>query len=183
MNSGTTNSNADEVPETDRHGLLEFYQMLRVMAELHERKSHDYASDEDPCGNYHFAGKLSAMFTDPDDMGFMGRIAEKIYRLSNLQISGKTPLNETAEDTERDICVITVLWMADRRARRKRALAAEIQAAKQKAEQQMRNIEEKNAIRLDPASLGRLALDNATDTLASTEPLQRHNREHRTNKR
>ncbi len=93
-----------------------FYELLKSMTELHDRKSHDYASNDDPYGNYRFAGMIASMFShSPDDMGFVGRLAEKIYRLANLEKGGKIPKNETIEDTELDICVITTLWMAARR--------------------------------------------------------------------
>ena len=103
----------------DRHGSPTFYALLEEMADTHNAKSHDYASNENPYGNYHFAGQVSSMFANsPEDAGFVGRLAEKIYRLANLQSSGKTPKNESIADTERDIAVITALWMADRRDRR-----------------------------------------------------------------
>jgi hypothetical protein len=90
------------------------------MADTHDKKSHDYASNTNPMGNYHFAGIVACMFShSPEDAGFAGRIAEKIYRLSNLEGSGKSAKNESIEDTERDIAVIACLWMADRRLRRK----------------------------------------------------------------
>ena len=102
-----------------RHGSQTFYRILQEMAELHDKKSHDYASDKNPFGNYHFAGQLSLLFAhESRDAGFVGRLGEKLFRLANLESSGKTPLNESVEDTERDICVITALWMADRRERR-----------------------------------------------------------------
>lgn len=102
----------------NRHGNPRFYKLLEEMADLHDKKSHDYASDENPSGNYHFAGSLAKLFDNPDDAGFIGRIGEKLYRLANLENSGKKPSNETVEDTERDIAVITCLWMADRQDRR-----------------------------------------------------------------
>ncbi len=89
------------------------------MAETHSRKSHDYASNENPYGNYHFAGMVASLFAHShEDAGFAGRIAEKVYRLANLEGSQKTTLNETIEDTEVDIVTICALWMADRRNRR-----------------------------------------------------------------
>jgi len=111
----------DTMPEKSlrRAGSPEFYKMLEQMGEIHERKSHDYASNENPYGNYHFAGKIALLFSHSEqDAGFVGRIAEKIYRLANLENSQKTPSNESIEDTETDICVITLLWMASRRERR-----------------------------------------------------------------
>jgi hypothetical protein len=107
-------------PVRDRYGSPEFYKILGEMADIHDRKSHDYASDKDPFANYHFAGKLALLFSHSEqDAGFVGRIAEKLYRLANLEKSQKTPLNESIEDTEKDICVIVALWVASRRERRK----------------------------------------------------------------
>jgi hypothetical protein len=101
------------------HGSPTFYKLLEEMAETHNKKSHDYASNDNPYGNYHFAGLVGAMFAhSPEDAGFASRIAEKMYRLANLEKSNKVALNEGIEDTERDIAVITALWMSDRRDRR-----------------------------------------------------------------
>jgi hypothetical protein len=105
--------------EIVKDGSTTFYELLDEMADLHRKKSHDYASNDDPTGNYHFAGRVAGMFAySPNDAGFAGRLAEKLYRLANLEKAKKTPLNESVEDTEKDIAVITVLWMADRKDRR-----------------------------------------------------------------
>lgn len=104
-----------------RHGSPMFYHLLTQMADTHDKKSHDYASDNNPYGNYHFAGKLALLFAHcPEDAGFAGRIGEKLYRLANLEASAKAPKNETIEDTEIDLPTIMTLWMADRRDRRMR---------------------------------------------------------------
>ena len=109
-----------------RHGSPTFYKLLEEMADTHDKKSHDYASNENPYGNYHFAGKLALLFSHSEqDVGFVSRIGEKIYRLANLESSKKTPSNESIEDTERDIAVITALWMADRKDRRSKNLTIE----------------------------------------------------------
>jgi hypothetical protein len=100
------------------NGSPEFYQLLGKMQDLHDRKSHDYASNSSPFANYHFAGMLGQLFSNPDDAGFVGRIGEKLYRLANLENSSKLPKNESIEDTELDICVIVTLWMASRIQRR-----------------------------------------------------------------
>jgi hypothetical protein len=102
-----------------RHGSPLFYQLLQNMADLHEKKSHDYASDGNPFGNYEFSGTLGSLFKhSPLDIGFVTRLGEKLFRLSNLEGSGKVPKNESIEDTELDLCVIMVLWMAARQNRR-----------------------------------------------------------------
>ena len=105
-----------------RDGSPTFYKLLEEMADIHDRKSHDYASNDNPYGNYYFAGEMAMLFShSPQDAGFVGRIAEKIYRLSALERMGKIPKNEAVEDTERDIATITALWMASRRDRRGRS--------------------------------------------------------------
>src|SRR3982750_2937381 len=99
----------------ERNGSPVFYALLERMANTHDKKSHDYASNDDPYGNYHFAGLVSSLFAhSPEDAGFAGRVAEKMYRLANLEGSSKTPSNESIEDTEIDICTIVTLWMAYR---------------------------------------------------------------------
>lgn len=98
-----------------RNGSPTFYALLERMAKVHDTKSHDYANNQNPYGNYKFAGMLSQLFKNPDDAGFVGRIGEKLFRLSNLENDGKIPQNEKIEDTEEDICVIVALWMAARR--------------------------------------------------------------------
>ena len=124
-----------------RHGSPTFYKLLEEMAETHDKKSHDYASNQNPYGNYHFAGQLAILFAHSHkDAGFIGRIGEKIYRLANLESSQKSPSNESIEDTERDICVITALWMADRKDRRATkpvAFMEELEVMIIKAEAQM----------------------------------------------
>jgi len=101
-----------------RHGSPIFYDLLERMAQVHDKKSHDYASNQDPYGNYHFAGKLASLFAHShEDAGFVGRLGEKLYRLANLESSQKIAQNESIADTEIDICVIVTLWMASRRDR------------------------------------------------------------------
>lgn len=104
----------------ERHGSPLFYALLEKMAETHNKKSHDYASNDNPFGNYHFAGMLSKLFDNPDDAGFIGRLGEKFYRLANLENNKKAVavLDEGIEDTETDIVTITALWIVSRRERR-----------------------------------------------------------------
>lgn len=103
------------------NGSPTFYALLQRMSEIHNKKSYDYASNDNPYANYHFAGMISKLFDNPNDAGFVSRIGEKLYRLANLENSNKIPLNENIEDTEIDICTIMVLWMSSRKdARNKR---------------------------------------------------------------
>jgi hypothetical protein len=119
-----------EYVNESREGSQVFYALLEEIAHTHEVKHHDYASDDDPSGNYHFAGNVAVLFAhSPDDMGFLGRLAEKIYRLANLTGSNKIPKNESVEDTEKDIATITVLWMADRRERKQKEADSRVESA------------------------------------------------------
>ena len=101
-----------------RNGSPFFYALTREMEETHHRKSHDYASNNDPYANYKFAGMMSKLFNNPDDAGFIGRIGEKLYRLANLDNNEKVVLNESIDDTEKDIVTIAALWVVMRRERR-----------------------------------------------------------------
>lgn len=104
-----------------RAGSPEFYDLMQEMADLHDKKSHDYTTDNDPFGNYRFSGLISTMFGySANDAGFAGRLAEKIYRIYALESRGAVPKNESVADTERDIAVIAALWMASRREARKK---------------------------------------------------------------
>lgn len=100
-----------------RNGSATFYKLLEQAGEIHDSKSHDYASSDDPFGNYTFAGKIADMFEDHTDMGLIGRFAEKLFRLSNLET--KEPKNETIEDAEIDLLIIIGLFISNRRDRRK----------------------------------------------------------------
>lgn len=103
-----------------KNGSQTFYSFLEKAANVHDSKSHDYASNNDPFGNYRFAGELSKLFTDPTDAGLIGRFGEKLYRLSNLEAKGVNPKNESIEDTELDMLVIIGLFAANRRDRKER---------------------------------------------------------------
>lgn len=118
QSGGQKFKNLGQTTSSVRYGSPEFYNLLGDMAAIHSRKSHDYASNSTPYANYEFAGKLSQLFKNPDDAGFVGRIGEKLYRLANLE--GKITLNESVEDTEVDLCTIMVLWMASRREKRQK---------------------------------------------------------------
>jgi len=100
-------------------GSKTFHELLKEAGQLHSLKSHDYATDEDPYGNYRFAGMMSQLFKSADDAGFVARIGEKMFRLANLENNAKAPKNESIEDSERDICTIVVLWISMRRDRRR----------------------------------------------------------------
>ena len=51
----------------------------------------------------------------PKMQDLLAGLERKLYRLANLESSGKVALNESIDDTERDILTIVALWIASRR--------------------------------------------------------------------
>jgi hypothetical protein len=75
--------------------------LLDEMRALHDRKSHDYAEDGNPYSNFEFAAQLAEGFTGVDAV-FAVLMGIKLARLRELTAKGKTPNNESIEDTRRD---------------------------------------------------------------------------------
>lgn len=84
--------------------------LLARMQEMHDRKSQDYASDANRYSNFEFAGMLGAMFSIPADIAFAVLIGVKLARLGELKGKGKTPNNESVEDSFLDLAVYASLW-------------------------------------------------------------------------
>lgn len=86
-----------------------YHEILSKMKTLHENKSHDYAQDSNVFSNFEIAGNLASHFKDPVDNSFVNLIGVKIARLSEL-LSGKTPKNESIEDTFIDLANYCAIW-------------------------------------------------------------------------
>ncbi len=84
-------------------------EILDKCKELHEKKSHDYAADDNPFSNFEYAARVSEIFTDPVDRVFATIIAIKFARLAELR-KGKTPKNEPLEDTCVDKTNYVAIW-------------------------------------------------------------------------
>lgn len=87
-----------------------FVYMLEKMRGIHDRKSNDYASSEDRYSNFRLSGMIAAKFTDPVDIAFAVMIGTKLARLAELRGKGKTPQNESVQDTHDDLAVYATLW-------------------------------------------------------------------------
>lgn len=87
-----------------------FDAVLARMKALHDRKSGDYASDANRYSNFEFAAALSAQFSDPIDCVFATLIGVKMARLIELTQPGRTPNNESLEDTRIDLANYAALW-------------------------------------------------------------------------
>lgn len=87
-----------------------FHNLLVSMKAMHDRKNEDYATAGNPYSNFEFSGQLAAMFRNPADISFATLIGVKLARLGELMGKGKTPKNESVQDTLLDLAVYAALW-------------------------------------------------------------------------
>ena len=88
-----------------------FNNLMDSIKELHDKKNHDYANEDNPYSNFEFASLLIREFTNPVDQSFACLIGIKLARLGQL-LSGKEPNNESVEDTMRDLTTYCGIWAA-----------------------------------------------------------------------
>ncbi len=83
-----------------------FHAMLKQMAEIHDKKSADYASTTNYYSNFEQAAVSAGT-----DVGTVFRtlIGVKLARLAELS-KGKVPNNESIEDSMLDLAVYAVLY-------------------------------------------------------------------------
>ena len=91
-----------------RHGHPDFYKTLEEMANLHDRKNHDYAASSDPLSNLRLCERVGI----PAYKGVFVRLGDKFSRLEQL-IGGKDPMvkGESVEDTLMDQAVYSILCL------------------------------------------------------------------------
>ena len=86
-----------------------YEQLMKDCMALHDRKSHDYAQDNNRYSNFTRAAGVVSWFKDPIDQVFSNMIAIKLARLAEL-LNGKTPNNESIRDTFLDLTNYSALW-------------------------------------------------------------------------
>jgi hypothetical protein len=86
-----------------------FHAALKRMAEIHDKKSADYATSTDRYSNFKEAAATAGVTVD--DV-FAVLIGIKLARLKELIKAGKTPNNESIQDTRLDLAVYSVLWLS-----------------------------------------------------------------------
>lgn len=86
-----------------------FSALLDEMRELHFAKNHDYAQDGNPYSNFCQAAEVAAGFSGIDAV-FATMIGVKLARLRELTSAGKTPNNESIDDTRKDLAMYATLW-------------------------------------------------------------------------
>jgi hypothetical protein len=93
-----------------RSGNPKYHALLDALADLHDRKSHDYAQADNPYSNFQYAAAVSEPFADSVDRVFVTQLAIKLARLAELTAAGKTPNNESVQDTRRDLANYALIW-------------------------------------------------------------------------
>jgi hypothetical protein len=83
--------------------------VLDQVMDMHLKKAHDYATNENPFVN--FEDVAAAVGTTPDVV-FRQFIAVKLARLKNLLTADKKPNNESIYDTKLDLAVYALLYLA-----------------------------------------------------------------------
>jgi hypothetical protein len=84
-----------------------FHKLLNKMAEVHDRKNHDYAYGGNPYSNFEEAAATAGLGVDTV---FAVLIGIKLSRLNALTKEGKEPNNESIQDTREDLAVYSALW-------------------------------------------------------------------------
>lgn len=90
-------------------GSPKFHELLKKMGEIHDKKSHDYASTENPFQNFERSSEIVSWFKSDNDKVFAAIIGIKLARLSEL-LNGKEPQNESIEDSFIDCANYVLLW-------------------------------------------------------------------------
>jgi len=83
-----------------------FHALLTQMGEVHDSKNHDYAHDGNPYSNFEEAAATAGCSVNTV---FAVLIGIKLARLNALR-RGKTPNNESVQDSRLDLAVYAALW-------------------------------------------------------------------------
>lgn len=86
-----------------------FHNLLKQMAETHDRKNHDYATGTNPFSNFELAATIAGVTVNEV---FRVLLGVKMARLVELESSGKKPNNESLSDTRLDLAVYAALMAA-----------------------------------------------------------------------
>lgn len=85
-----------------------FHDLLKTIAELHDKKQHDYGADEDIFANF----RLSELSGVPAWQGSVIRMGDKYSRISNFIKKGEFKFKEESiKDTLMDMAVYSLITM------------------------------------------------------------------------
>lgn len=82
-----------------------FHELLKEIAELHNKKNSDYATDEDPLSNL----KLCRQFGIPAWKGCLVRMSDKWSRITQLSQKEASVVEESIIDTLKDLATYSLL--------------------------------------------------------------------------
>lgn len=84
-------------------------QLMREAMALHDKKRHDYSTENDRFSNFTRTAEIVSWFKNPIDQVFACMIGNKICRLAELR-NGKKPNNESIRDSHIDLINYAALW-------------------------------------------------------------------------
>lgn len=92
----------------DFNGHPRFYEILDLLAELHDRKNHDYSNDGDPMSNLRQCEDMGI----PAWQGVVVRLTDKMDRLKTYAKKGQFKVKgEGIKDTFEDMAVYAILGL------------------------------------------------------------------------
>jgi hypothetical protein len=102
-------------------GVNEFLDLLQQSRDIHLKKGADYASQSNPFSNFERSAELVSWFTNKNDKSFVALIGNKLARIAELS-DGRTPNNESLDDSFLDLLTYVGLWAAYVKRQRKTSL-------------------------------------------------------------
>lgn len=87
-----------------------FNKLLEKMKSIHDKKNSDYANDQDPYSNFSFAAHFAQV---PVYKVYLVLLGVKAARLHELLGKGKTPQNESTDDTLLDFPTYSALMSSN----------------------------------------------------------------------
>jgi hypothetical protein len=90
-------------------GSKEFIELCERMKVIHQKKNQDY-TQHNSFENFEKVAELQQWFEKDIDKAFIGLVAVKLARLAALLNTGRTPNNESIEDSFLDLTVYCGLW-------------------------------------------------------------------------
>ena len=98
------------------HGHPKFREYLKEMEEIHSRKNHDYADQQNPLSNFMTTSELIKGIPDSPFKIALSRMIEKVLRICQIAKKGNK-VNENMQDTLMDLAVYSllcrILWEED----------------------------------------------------------------------
>lgn len=94
-----------KVEKPARKGHPRFYEIIKEMEDLHDRKNSNYSEDNDPLSNL----KASERFGVLGSLGTMIRMSDKWSRLEQLMKGKKDSVGESIKDTLMDLAIYSIL--------------------------------------------------------------------------